>query len=158
VQYNQLLAQDKTQNMFYRTSAPLESGIVGTIFGIPVYMTSMINANSLTGFLNGTVAIPTPGVHGAGMVYYPDQDLATSLPLTWGTTNNATGAPRQVHTALLMQSDLLAMAVLQEPKTEMSRESLYLSDAMITSSLYGARLYRPDHGVIIHTNAVLPLT
>jgi hypothetical protein len=57
-----------------------------------------------------------------------------------------------------MQSDLLAMAVLQEPKTEMSRESLYLSDAMITSSLYGARLYRPDHGVIIHTNAVLPLT
>jgi hypothetical protein len=157
-QYAQLLAQDKTQNMFYRTSAVLENGIVGTLLGIPVYMTSMIGTNSITGFLNGTTAIPTPGVTGSGQIYYPDQDTAATLPVTWGTTANAAGDPRNVHTALLLHREAFALAMLQEPKTEYSRETLYLSDAVVTSTLYGARVYRPTNAVIIHTNAVTPTT
>lgn len=155
-QYTQLLALDKTTSMFYRTSAPLENGIVGTLFGSPVYMTSMIGANSATGFLNGTTAIPTPGVTGAGQLYYPSQDTSTSLPVTWGTTNNAVGAPREVHTALYMHREAFALAMLQEPKTEYSRETLYLSDAVVTSTLYGARVYRPTNAVLVHTNGVIP--
>lgn len=157
-QYTQLLSIDKQQSMFYRTSAPLESGIVGVLFGSPVYMTSMIGANSTTGFLNGSTSIPTPGVVGSGQIYYPDQDTAATLPTTWGTTNNAAGAAREVHTALYLQSDAFALAMLQEPKTEYSRETLYLADAVVTSTLYGARQYRTTNAVIIHSNGVIPTT
>lgn len=157
-QYTQILALDKVQSMFYRTSAPLENGIVGTFMGVPVYMTSMIQANSTTGFLNGTTAIPTPGVVGAGQIYYPTQDNATSLPVTWGTTNNAAGAPRAVHTAIYMHKDAFTLALLQDPRTEMSRETLYLADAVVTSTIYGARTYRATNAVLIHTNGVVPTT
>lgn len=155
-QYNQLLALDKVQSMFYRTSAPLENGIVGTLLGSPVYMTSMVGANSATGFVNAGVNIPTPGVTGAGQIYYPSQDTAVTLPVTWDTTLNAVGDPRAVHTALYMQREAFGLAMLQEPKTEYSRETLYLADAVVTSSLYGAKMYRPTNAVIVHTNAVLP--
>lgn len=158
VQYMQLLALDKVQSMFYRTSAPLESGIVGTLMGLPVYMTNMIGANSLTGFLNGTTAIPTPGVSGAGQVYYPDQGTATTLPTTWNTTANTTPETQAVHTAMLLHKDAYALAMLQEPKTETSRETLYLSDAVVTSTVYGAREYRTTNAVLIHTNGTIPNT
>jgi hypothetical protein len=156
-QYIQLLATDKVQSMFYRTSAPLESGIVGTLFGVPVYMTSMIGTNSTTGFLNGTTAIPTPGVTGAGQLYYPSQDTSTTLPTTF-TVNatNDTVAEQQVQTAVMFHSDAFALAMLQEPKVEMSRETAYLSDLMVTSDLYGARVYRPECAVLIHTNTQIP--
>lgn len=158
VQYMQLLALDKVQSMFYRTSAPLESGVVGTLMGLPVYMTNMIGANSATGFLNGTTAIPTPGVTGAGQIYYPDQGTATTLPVTWNTTANTTTPTREVHTAMLLHKEAYALAMLQEPKTETSRETLYLSDAVVTSTVYGMRDYRPTNAVLIHTNGVIPNT
>jgi hypothetical protein len=142
--------------MFYRTTAPLENGVVGTLLGTPVYMTSMVSANSTTGFLNGSVAIPTPGVSGAGQVYYPDQDVSTTLPVTWNTTLNTVAATQAVHTALLLQREAFSLAMLLEPKTEYSRETLYLSDAVVTSTLYGAKLYRPQNAVIVHTNATIP--
>ena len=157
-QYVQLLALDKVQSMFYRTSAPLESGIVGTLMGVPVYMTSMIAANSATGFMNGSTAIPTPGVTGAGQLYYPTQDTATTLPTTWNTTLNTTASTQAMHSALMLQSDAFALAVLQEPTTEYSRETLYLADAVVTSTLYGGRMYRNESAVVIHTNAVIPTT
>lgn len=155
-QYVQLLSLDKVQSMFYRTSAPLESGIVGTLMGMPVYMTSMVSANSATGFMNGTTAIPTPGVTGAGQVYYPTQDTAVGLSTTWNTTANTTAASQAVETAMMFQSDAFRMAMMQEPTTEHSRETLYLADAVVTSTLYAARQYRPYNAVIINTNQVLP--
>jgi hypothetical protein len=152
----QLLALDKVQSMFYRTSAPLENGVVGTLLGCPVYMTSMVGANAATGFLNGTTSIPTPGVTGAGQLYFPDQDTATTLPTTWNVTLNTLPETQAVHTALLLQRDCFALAMLLEPKTEYSRETLYLSDAVVTSTLYGARIYRPQNAVIVHSNSQIP--
>lgn len=159
VQYMQLLALDKVQSMFYRTSAPLESGVVGSLMGIPVYMTNMITANSTTGFLNGSTSIPTPGVTGAGQVYYPDQGgTATTLPTTWNVTANTTPETQAVHTAMLLHKEAYALAMLQEPKTETSRETLYLADAVVTSTVYGAREYRETNAVLIHSNGVIPTT
>lgn len=158
-QYMQLLALDKVQSMFYRTSAPLESGVVGTLMGIPVYMTNMITANSATGFLNGSTAIPTPGVTGAGQVYYPDQGgAATSLPVTWNATANTTPQTQAVHTAVLLHREAFSLAMLQEPKTETARETVYLSDIVVTSTVYGAREYRTTNAVLIHTNSSIPNT
>lgn len=153
-QYIQLLAIDKVQSMFYRTSAPLESAIVGTLMGVPVYMTSMIGTNSATGFSNGATTTATPGV--TGSLYFPTQDTALGLPTAWA--NAQAGAAAQIQTAVMYSKEAFAMAMLQEPKTEYSRETLYLSDAMVTSTLYGTRLYRPECAVIIHTNAEVPAT
>lgn len=161
-QFAQLLALDKVQSMFYRTSAPLESGIVGTLFGVPVYMTSMITANnSTTGFANGydasgnVVQVATPGAHPTNTPYYPTQGSATPLPTSWANTS-LTGSNAVIHTATMFHREAFALAMLQEPKTEVSRETLYLADAVVTSTLYGARMYRDKFAVNIHTNATLP--
>lgn len=154
-QYFQLLAIDKMQSLFYRAgNQVLSEGIVGTFMNIPVFMTNMIGANSATGFLNGSTAVPTPGV--TSSPYYPDQGTATTLPVTWNVTANTTPATQAVHTAILMHREAFALAMLQEPKTETGRELLYLSDAVVASTVYGCREYRLTNSVNIHTNAVIP--
>lgn len=156
-QYMQILALDKVQSLFYRTSAPLESGIVGSLMNVPVMMTNMIGANSATGFLNGSTAIPTPGVTGSGQLYYPDQGgTPATLPVTWNATTNTTTETRAVHTAVLLHKEAYAVAMMQEPKTESGRELLYLSDAVVLSTVYGMREYRNTNAINIHTNGVIP--
>lgn len=157
-QYVQLLALDKIQSMFYRTNAPLMSGVIGSFMGTPVYMSTMIGANSATGFRNGEAAIPTPGVNATNLLYYPTQDNATGLPTTWNTTANTTPQTQEVHTALYLHKDAFALALMQEPRTEVSRETLYLADAVVTSTIYGARMWRDTSAVLIHTNSVIPAT
>jgi hypothetical protein len=170
-QFAQLLALDKVQSMFYRTSAPLESGVVGTLMGVPVYMTSMIDANTANGFTNGGTTVHTPGVKlandqgadGTGVkLYFPTQyggpTAPSSLPTKWSTdgTGVAANAQEEVHTAIMMHQEAFGLAMLQEPKTEMSRETLYLSDAMVTSTLFGCKDYRYTNAVLIHTNGTIP--
>jgi hypothetical protein len=160
VQYAQLLALDKVQSMFYRTSAPLENGIVGTLLGVPVYMSSLMSANSNNGyFIKPGVNGPTPGVGNTTTnPYFPTQGSPASiqsLPTQWNNSN-LTGKAAEVHSAIMMHRDAFVLAMLQEPKTEMSRETLYLADAVVTSTLYGARDYRPECAVIIHTNGEVP--
>lgn len=154
-QYMQILALDKVQSLFYRAgNQVLSQGIVGTLMDIPVYMTNMIGQNSATGFFNGATAVPTPGF--TASPYFPDQGTATTLPGTWNATANTTPATQAVHTAMLLHREAFALAMLQEPKTESSRETAYLSDIVVTSTVYGCREYRLTNGVLIHTNAVIP--
>lgn len=156
-QYNQLLAVDKFISMWYRDEKPVSSGMVGTIFGIPVIMTSMIGANSTTGYFNGsnTTAIPTPGVVGSGAMYLPTQDrYGTGLPTAFGGSNNGNAAV--VHSALLCHPEWCALAMMSEPKVEAERLTLYQGDAVVMTQLYGVRLYQSTNAVVIHTNAVLP--
>jgi hypothetical protein len=145
--------------------------------GVPVYMTSMIGPNKVLGFKNGSVDVHTPGVkrsdtdddnvpNGTGVrLYFPTQssntvpaNAPTSLPTKWSNdgTGNATTPKEEVHTAIMMHQEAFALAMLQEPKTEMSRETLYLSDAMVTSTLFGCKDYRPTNAVLIHTNGEIP--
>jgi len=161
VQYAQLLALDKVQSMFYRTSAPLENGIVGTLLGVPVYMSSLMGANATSGYFvkPGAPTVPTPGVgNTTSNPYFPTQGSPATineLPTQWANTGQ-TGKAAEVHSAIMMHRDAFVLAMLQEPKTEMSRETLYLADAVVTSTLYGARDYRPESAVVIHTNGVVP--
>lgn len=153
-QYNQLLAVEKFINMDYRNGAPVQTGVVGTIFNIPVIMTDTIDANSLTGYVNGTGEIgqPTPGV--AGSPYLPTQDTFTALPTAFTGAN--VGAAAEVHTAMLVHKEFAIMGTQKMPSTEQSRETLYLADAVVMSQIYGSKLFRPDHAVLIHTNGVIP--
>ncbi len=153
-QYNQLLAIEKFINMDYRNGAPVQTGVVGTIFNIPVIMTDTIEANSLTGYVNGTgdTPQPTPGV--AGSPYLPTQDPFTALPTAFTGAN--TGAAAEVHTAMLVHREFAIMGTQKAPSVEQSRETLYLMDAVVMSQLYGTKLFRTDHAVVIHTNGVIP--
>lgn len=165
--YNQLLAVDKFINMDYSgAQASVTTGKVGTIFNIPVIMSTNLVANSTTGYVNGSGATgaPTPGV--ASSPYLPSQDAFTALPTAWtavlnpagGTTYTANTAPggSEVHTALLCHKDWAVMAMQKSPGVESSREALYLADALIYSQVYGGRVYRPDHAVVITHDGSIP--
>jgi hypothetical protein len=145
-QYNQLLLNQEFISMDFVQNAPVVTGMVGTLYGMPVIKTTQIGVNSLTGYANGDGAPlqPTPGV--AGSPYLPTQDqFGAGLPLTIG----APAVPCQ--TAIMCSKEWAALAMQLMPTTEASRQSLYLMDVVTVHQLYDAKLYRPDHAVVIHT-------
>lgn len=164
--YNQLLAVDKFISVWYRghQGTPVENGVVGTIFNIPVIMSTNLVANSTTGYMNGAGAAgqPTPGV--ANSPYFPSQDTAVALPTTWnaagtataGFTANAAPGGSEVHTAILCHKDWAVMAMQKTPSVESSRETPLLSDVLVYSQVYGGRVYRPDHACVIFSDGSLP--
>lgn len=160
--YNQLLAVDKFISMDYRSGAPVQNGNVGTIFNIPVIMSTNLVANSATGYVNGSggTPAPTPGV--ASSPYLPSQDAFTALDVAWnagvlaGVTADTAPGGSEVHTALLCQKDWAVMAMQKTPGVESSRETLMLGDALVYSQVYGGRVYRPDHAVVIHHDGTIP--
>jgi hypothetical protein len=151
-QYMQLLNVDKFISADFVSGSPVQSGVVGRILGIPVVRTSQIRVNSLTGYFNGSpgtaTAEPTPGVSGSR--YLPKQDSYVALPQTFGAGGNA-----PIATAILCHKDWLALAVPQEPSAEWSRENLYQADAVVMTQQYGAKVFRNDHAVVIHTKNTL---
>jgi hypothetical protein len=159
VQFAQLLANQRIQNFFFKGTpegGAVTEGIVGSLFGIPVYMTTLIDANSATGWLNGSTATPTPGF--ASSFYFPSQETLAPVALagTFDPATNTLTAQQQIHTAILLHKDYIAMAKPFEPMSEVSREALYMMDAVISSMFYGMRTWRNDGAVIINTNATIP--
>jgi hypothetical protein len=149
-QYNDLLTIDQFVRWEWTNgngSAPTTTGKVGELYGIPVVATTQIGLNSATGYINGTGATPqpTPGV--ASSPYLPDQDSFTALPTTIGAT------PVPAITALLCHTDWLALAVQMEPRVQSDYVSQFLASTFISDHLYGAKLFRPEAAVVIHTKA-----
>jgi hypothetical protein len=139
---NQFISRD------YSDGNAVSNGVVGSVLGMPVVKTTQIRANSLTGYYNGSASTgalpePTPGV--VGSRYLPKQDTYTALPQTF------TGDSRAAVTAILCHRDWLALAIPQEPSAEWSRENLYQADALVMTQQYGAKVFRNDHAVLIHT-------
>lgn len=127
------------------SGSPVGNGQIGTLLGVRVFRTSMIGANSLTGWRNGALGAPepTPGV--AGSRYMPRQDVGVSLPQTF------VGNGRPVHTAVLCHMEWAAAVVSKAPRVTQSfenREQIWL---MVGRQAYGARLYRSNHAVNIHS-------
>jgi hypothetical protein len=154
--YNQLLAIDKFISMWYQADKPVTTGVVGTIFGIPVIMTSQVGANSTTGYSNGDgiIGIPTPGVVGSGAINLPTQDPFTSLPTAF--TGSNTGLAAQVHTTLMCHSDWACILKAQAPKSEGSRENTHQGDVVVNTVVYGAKLFRKTNAVLINHNGTIP--
>lgn len=180
-QYIDLLSINQFISIDYANTKPVVTGSVGKILDMDVIMTTQIGVNSLTGFVNGQGALPqpTPGV--LGSPYLPDQftlantvntGLANDLSLTsnWyglpvrsgtgataadgGQTLGLFGGVNQWATALVCQADWFAIGVQQEVKTESSRETMYLADAFVASTVYGGKAWRPDAAVVIHTSGI----
>lgn len=150
-QYTDLLLIDRFTSTDYVNSTVVPSGMLGQIYGVPVMMSTQITTNSLTGYTNGNNGQPqpTPGV--AGSPYLPTQNPFTSLPYVGDGTVTSILAPTGVTTAMLCHRDWLYASMVQEPKVETSREVLFQADAVVTTQLYGAKVFREDHAVLIHT-------
>lgn len=154
--YNQLLAVDKFISMWYQDGQPVKSGVVGTIFGIPVIMTTQITVNSTTGYSNGSnvTGIPTPGVAGTGALNLPTQDPFTSLPTAFTGTN--TGLAAQVNTTLMCHREWAVLVKSKMPSSEAERSVAYQGDMVVNTMVYGCKLFRPTNAVIIHHNSTIP--
>lgn len=147
-QYTDLLTIDRFSSSDYVNSLVVPSGYLGQIYGVPVMMSTQISANSLTGYTNGNGGAqqPTPGV--TGSPYLPSQDSFTTLPYNGDGT-----ASVPVVTAVLCHRDWAYLSIVEEPKVETSREVLFQADAIVNTTLYGGKVFRPDHAVLIHTLA-----
>lgn len=147
-QHVDLLTINEFISADYVNDKPTVSGRVGSIYGIPVYVSSNITQNSSTGYYNGAGAIaqPTPGL--TGSPYYPTQSpadaTATTLIEDDGSSNNFT-------TAIMGHRDWAKLVMQVNPKVESSRETLFLADAVVSSQVYGAKCYRPDHACLLYT-------
>jgi hypothetical protein len=142
--YNDLLTIDEFISADYVNGQPTVTGRVGTLFGMEVLSTSQVAANSTTGYVNGTGGTPqpTPGV--AGSPYFPTQ--FTTTPTGLPTTANSL----PVATTLMYHPDWAILSMQLNPKMESSREVLFQADAVVATQIYGAKVYRQDHAVLIH--------
>ncbi len=179
-QYAQLLTIQQFVSRDFQNGMPITDGIVGSLFNIPVMMTSQIGFNSDAGYRNGSDGVlqPTPGV--LGSPYMPDQHgsanavtvgSASDLSIAGGyfglPTRSSTGATAadggqtlginagtSWHSALLCHPQWLYMGYQKEPSVESSREVMYQADAFVSTQIYGAKVARPDAAVVIHTSGV----
>lgn len=169
-QYVSLLTDDLLINADYIAGgAPTATGMVGTVYGIPVVVTNNIRKNAITGFRIGDSEAegPTPGVaHFDGgakySLYYPDstklgdwtvdQKVGGQHTLT-APTSSTDGDTLELgaYSALLCRPEWLAFWQRKSITAESSRETLYLADAMVSHQYYGCKLYRPEFGVVIES-------
>ena len=150
-QYTDLLTIERFSSTDYVNGAVVPSGMLGQIYGIPVMMSTQIVTNSLTGYTNGNNGTPSPTPGVTGSLYLPTQNTVASLPYVGDGT--VAGGTSGVVTAMLCHPNWLYASMVQEPKVETSREVLFQADAVVTTQLYGAKVFREDHAVLIHTLA-----
>lgn len=170
-QYASLLSDDLLINADYRAGgAPVSSGVVGNIYGIPVLVSNNIRKNATSGFRLGDSETQgaTPGVAfwdssaANYSLYYPDstklgtwtaeQKMGGQHTLTAPTSSTA-GDTLEVgaYSALLCRPEWLAFWQRQSITAESSRETMYLSNVMVSHQYYGAKIYRPEFGVVIES-------
>ncbi len=148
-QYTDLLTIPEFISADFVGGRPTVTGQIGTLYGtIPVIQSSNVKVNSLTGYTNGAggSAQPTPGV--TGSPYTPTQGSFASLPYNGDGT-----ATQDVTTAVLCQRDWAIHIVQQSPRVESSREILFQGDAVVSTNIYGSKVFRDDHCVLIHTSS-----
>lgn len=127
--------------------ASARNGIVGTLYGLPVHVTTQITNNTLVGYRNGEGAPgePTPGV--IGSPYFPTQEDVAAVALNRGQTGSEVAQPFQ--TGMLVHPDWAVLLKQQNIMVETSRETLLQLDALVTTHVYGAKSFKRDHAVLL---------
>jgi len=141
-QYISLLSITEFVSADFVNGAPTVTGMVGTLFGVPVVMSTILTKNGADVITMGSATLDSPGRTNAAGEYYPTQPTGDEVPLT-GVNYDG------FYSAMLIQSDWLSLAMQQEPKTESARKTEYLADIVVNSMLYGAKVYREDSAVLI---------
>lgn len=130
------------------TGSPTETGVIGSIYGMPVKVDNNITQNSTTLFTNGDngVGSPTPGV--ANSMYFPTQEDFT---VSYGLPT-VIGAGTSIHSAMILHPEAIAMAVQKRPNVEAVWDIDYQAWKVASTQVYDLKLYRQDHAVVISTN------
>lgn len=148
----QLHLIDKYISSDYVSGRPTMSGEIGSLYGIRVVVSNNIVRNTNL-IRNGTGATPAPVPGVVGSYWTPTQSplqTTTGTGLPRGQTGNEDAAP--FITSLLVHPEwALWMSPTNGVKTETTRETLYMMDAVVNSQIYGTKLYRDDHVLAIHT-------
>jgi len=151
-QYTDLLGIAKFVSADFVNGSPVSNGIIGSLYGIPVMSTTQMMANSLLGYINGFNGVPQPTPAVAGSPYRSKQDPNVGFVLAGlprGRTSFEVAQP--FVSCMLVQKGWAKLAMQKMPNSEMSRENLLQADAIVNTHVYGTRVYRPDHCVIVHT-------
>ena len=151
-QYTDLLGITKFCSRDFVNGQPTTDGIIGTLYGIPVIQSTQITSNTLDGYINGEGGLGEPSPAVVGSPYLPTQDTPIGL-VAGGLPRGKTGAEiaSPFTTCMLVQKDWARYAMQKTPSSEMSRENMYQADVLVNTQVYGMRVYRPDHCVLIHT-------
>lgn len=122
----------------------VKTGVIGQVLGVPVVTTTALQANSDDGFTNGDDASPspTPGYNSTAL-YFPTQDTTSSLD---GTNHD------DQYTAMMLHTDWANLAVQKEPSVDATWSTEFQEWHVVQTQIYGLKLFRPDHGVIITTD------
>jgi hypothetical protein len=152
-QHKSLLTQDEFINADYRSlsSGVSSGGLVGSVLGIPIYVSNSLSTNSTTGFYNGdsaqgAIASPTPGL--TSSAYFPTQSPA----LRDGTSVTAATLTAGYDTAMLLHPDWAKLAMVKEPNVDAEWSTDYQEWHVVQTQVYDCEVYRPDHAVIINSS------
>lgn len=140
--YASLLAIDKFVSADYVNGRPVQTGQIGQLYGVPVVVSNYLGINSTTGLYNGDndpAPSPSPGM--SGSLYYPTQEDGTVTALT---TN--------YYSAILLHPDAICLAMQKEPSIRAEWDIDYQAWKVVSTQLYGIKLFRPNHAVVISTD------
>lgn len=90
----------------------------------------------------GAAGQPSPFKNGkVGTILGNEVYMSQNLVVTAGT-------PQQ-NNSLFFHKEAFALAVQKAPKTETQRKTEYLGDLIVTHAIWGGRVLRDDHGVVV---------
>ena len=158
-QHVSLLQIDEFTSSDYVNGNPVESGMVGRLYGYPVILNNNIVQNTVDGLdLNagrGTPdLVPTPGFASAGTYspYWPDSthngDPNGAGQETVDQTHSLTA---NAYSGMLVRKEWLKFWMLQQPKSESQREATYIADVVVNHMKFDAKVYRPEFCVVIES-------
>lgn len=132
----------------YVSGKPVETGMVGSLFGVKFWRSTLVGNNSATAWrtraVNGAVEVsPSPGF--TGSIYMPKQDPFTSLPANWGAGGGT------VQSALMCSKEWAAAVMQNNLSPTVDRIPQLDIMQVLTRQSYGCKLFRRDHAVLIHT-------
>jgi N4-gp56 family major capsid protein len=146
-QHNSLLTQEEFISSDYSSTKSVETGKVGSVLGVPVYVTTSITTNSATGFQNGDNAATSPTSGMANSLYFPTQ----SPRLRDGTSVTASGLTSGYDTAILCHPDWCKLAMVKMPNIDYEWSVDYQEHHIVQTQIFDCEVFRPDHAVLINT-------
>lgn len=160
-----LLAIPEFTSGDYVSGSPTMTGEVGSLYGAPVVINNNIVKNGpdglsiITGESSGArveTTYPTPGFYDAvGTdfgIYWPDAaDTSDSNGAGQETLATSDSLTLDAYTGMLVTKDWIKFGWAKPPSIESDREVVYQGNVTVSTSLYDAKVYRPEYAVLIES-------
>lgn len=165
-QHTSLLTIPEFISADYVSGRPTETGMVGTLYGAPVYVNNNIQKNSVDGVdLNAQIIdadpllVPTPGfakTTADGTIYSPWWPDPAYNGNPNGAGNHevdvAHSLAENAYSGMLVKRGFAKWWQPASPVVEPTRLALYQTDALITGyPLLDTKVYREEHAVVIES-------